>query len=92
MVLLYLPEPVLWACGHGTLSGMKQAALETREEGLRRAGALVRRYIPKRVSLSKELIAERRVGRRGSGSHARLRIDVNAGERVLRSAARLRDR
>jgi bifunctional DNA-binding transcriptional regulator/antitoxin component of YhaV-PrlF toxin-antitoxin module len=34
--------------------------LETREQGLRRARALLRRYIPEQVSLSKELIAERR--------------------------------
>jgi bifunctional DNA-binding transcriptional regulator/antitoxin component of YhaV-PrlF toxin-antitoxin module len=34
--------------------------LETREQGLRRARALLRRYIPEDVSLSKELIAERR--------------------------------
>jgi hypothetical protein len=34
--------------------------LETREQGLRRARALVRKYIPEGVSLSDELIAERR--------------------------------
>jgi len=34
--------------------------LETREQGLRRARALLRKYIPEGVSLSKELIAERR--------------------------------
>ena len=35
--------------------------LETREQGLRRARALVRKYIPEGVSLSDELIAERRL-------------------------------
>jgi len=34
--------------------------VETREQGLRRARALVRRYIPEGVNLSDELIAERR--------------------------------
>ena len=34
--------------------------IETRAQGLRRAQALVRRYIPEGVSLSDELIAERR--------------------------------
>lgn len=34
--------------------------IETREQGLRRAQALVRKYIPEGVSLSDELIAERR--------------------------------
>jgi bifunctional DNA-binding transcriptional regulator/antitoxin component of YhaV-PrlF toxin-antitoxin module len=34
--------------------------LETREQGLRRAKALVRKYVPERASLSQELIAERR--------------------------------
>lgn len=34
--------------------------LETREQGLRRAQALLRKYIPERVTLSDELIAERR--------------------------------
>jgi len=34
--------------------------LETREQGLRRARALVRKYIPEGVNLSDELIAERR--------------------------------
>jgi bifunctional DNA-binding transcriptional regulator/antitoxin component of YhaV-PrlF toxin-antitoxin module len=34
--------------------------LETREQGLRRAQALVRKYIPEGVNLSEELIAERR--------------------------------
>jgi len=34
--------------------------LETREQGLRRDRALVRKYIPERVSLSRELIADRR--------------------------------
>ncbi|MEI8313741.1 MAG: AbrB/MazE/SpoVT family DNA-binding domain-containing protein [Verrucomicrobiota bacterium] len=34
--------------------------IETREQGLRRAQALVRQYIPEDVSLSDELIAERR--------------------------------
>jgi bifunctional DNA-binding transcriptional regulator/antitoxin component of YhaV-PrlF toxin-antitoxin module len=34
--------------------------LETREQGLRRARALLRKYIPADVSLSDELIAERR--------------------------------
>ena len=34
--------------------------LETREQGLRRAQALVRRYIPEGTMLSDELIADRR--------------------------------
>lgn len=34
--------------------------LETREQGLRRARALVRKYIPEGVILSDELIADRR--------------------------------
>ena len=34
--------------------------LETREQGLRRAQALVRKYIPEGVTLSDELIADRR--------------------------------
>jgi len=34
--------------------------LETREQGLRRARALVRKYIPDGVKLSDELIADRR--------------------------------
>jgi hypothetical protein len=40
----------------------RQGALvvETREQGLRRATALVRKYIPEGVNLSEELIAERR--------------------------------
>ena len=35
-------------------------ALETREQGLRRARALLRKYIPEGASLSDELVAERR--------------------------------
>lgn len=34
--------------------------IETREQGLRRAQALVRKYVPEGFSLSGELIAERR--------------------------------
>ncbi|HEY1242003.1 MAG TPA: hypothetical protein VGF16_15675 [Bryobacteraceae bacterium] len=34
--------------------------LETREQGLRRAKALVRKYVPEGLSLSKELVADRR--------------------------------
>jgi bifunctional DNA-binding transcriptional regulator/antitoxin component of YhaV-PrlF toxin-antitoxin module len=34
--------------------------LETREQGLRRARALMRKYIPEGVNLSDEFIAERR--------------------------------
>ena len=34
--------------------------LETREQGMRRARDLVRKYIPERAHLSDELIAERR--------------------------------
>jgi hypothetical protein len=34
--------------------------VETREQGLRRARALLRKYIPEGVNLSDELIAERR--------------------------------
>jgi bifunctional DNA-binding transcriptional regulator/antitoxin component of YhaV-PrlF toxin-antitoxin module len=36
--------------------------IETREQGLRRARALVRKYIPQGELLSEELIAERRRG------------------------------
>jgi antitoxin PrlF len=35
--------------------------IETREQGLRRARALMRKYIPEGVNLSDELIAERRM-------------------------------
>jgi bifunctional DNA-binding transcriptional regulator/antitoxin component of YhaV-PrlF toxin-antitoxin module len=35
--------------------------VETRDQGLRRARALLRKYIPEGVSLSGELIADRRV-------------------------------
>ena len=38
----------------------KAPCVETREQGLRRARALLRKYIPEGVSLSEELIAERR--------------------------------
>jgi hypothetical protein len=34
--------------------------IETREQGLRRARALVRKYIPQGVSLSAEMIADHR--------------------------------
>jgi hypothetical protein len=34
--------------------------IETREQGLRRARTLVRKYVPKGVRLSDELVAERR--------------------------------
>jgi bifunctional DNA-binding transcriptional regulator/antitoxin component of YhaV-PrlF toxin-antitoxin module len=34
--------------------------VETREQGLRRARALLRKYIPEGVNLSDELVAERR--------------------------------
>jgi bifunctional DNA-binding transcriptional regulator/antitoxin component of YhaV-PrlF toxin-antitoxin module len=34
--------------------------VETREQGLRRARALLRKYVPEGVSLSDELIADRR--------------------------------
>jgi len=34
--------------------------VETREQGLRRARALLRKYIPEGVSLSDELVADRR--------------------------------
>ena len=34
--------------------------IETREQGLRRAQALVRRYIPEGVRLSEEIIADHR--------------------------------
>jgi len=34
--------------------------VETREQGLRRARALLRKYIPESVNLSDELIADRR--------------------------------
>ena len=34
--------------------------IETREQGLRRARALVRKYVPEGARLSDELIAERR--------------------------------
>lgn len=45
--------------------------LETREQGLRRARALVRRYVPKGVSLSRELIADRRAEAAGERKKSR---------------------
>ena len=45
-------------------------ALETREQGLRRAQALLRKYIPEGVSLSDELIAERRAEAAGDGERS----------------------
>lgn len=47
-------DTVLWELGEG------EARLTTRREQLRRAQALVRRYVPAEVSLVDELIAERR--------------------------------
>ena len=44
-------------------------ALETREQGLRRARALLRKYIPEGLSLADELIAERRA--EAAGDHER---------------------
>jgi len=41
--------------------------VETREQGLRRARALLRKYIPEGVNLSDELIAERRAEARMKG-------------------------
>ena len=43
--------------------------LETREQGLRRARALVGKYIPKGARLSDELVADRR--REAAREHAR---------------------
>ena len=45
--------------------------LETREQGLRRAQALVRKYIPEGAVLSDELIAERRAEAARDGKKAR---------------------
>lgn len=45
--------------------------LETREQGLRRAQALVRKYIPEGVNLSDELIAERRAEAASGAKKAR---------------------
>ena len=45
--------------------------LETREQGLRRARALVERYVPKTVSLADELIAERRAEAAGDAKKSR---------------------
>lgn len=47
-------DVVLWELKEG------EARLTTRRERLRRAQALVREYVPAGVSLSDELIAERR--------------------------------
>jgi AbrB family looped-hinge helix DNA binding protein len=47
-------DVVLWELKDG------EARLTTRRERLRRAQALVRKYVPADVSLSDELIAERR--------------------------------
>ena len=44
--------------------------VETRAQGMRRARALLRKYIPEGVNLSDELIADRRVeAARESGQH-----------------------
>ena len=48
-------DVVLWELAEG------EARLSTRRERLRRAQALVRQYVPADVSLTDELIAERRV-------------------------------
>lgn len=45
--------------------------LETREQGLRRARALLRKYIPEGVSLSQELIAGRREEAAGESKERR---------------------
>ena len=42
------------------LTGKGALVVETREQGLRRARALLRKYIPEGVNLSDELIADRR--------------------------------
>ena len=61
--------PSLWRRNAGVLSSTELCAvmteegsliLETREQGLRRARALLRRYIPPGVNLSDELIADRK--------------------------------
>jgi bifunctional DNA-binding transcriptional regulator/antitoxin component of YhaV-PrlF toxin-antitoxin module len=51
-------EPSTELCAAVTESGA--LVVETREQGLRRARALLRKYIPEDVSLSEELVAERR--------------------------------
>ena len=43
--------------------------IETREQGLRRAQALLRRYIPTGTSLADELIAERKKEARRERAH-----------------------
>lgn len=45
---------------HVALNEAGSLVIETREQGLRRARALVRKYVPEGVRLSDELIAERR--------------------------------
>ena len=61
--------PSLWRRKTGVLSSTELCAvmtdegsliLETREQGLRRARALLRKYIPSGVNLSDELIADRK--------------------------------
>ncbi len=47
-------ETVIWELGDG------EARVYSRKEQLRRAQAMVRRYVPENVSLVDELIAERR--------------------------------
>ena len=45
---------------HAALDQAGSLVIETREQGLRRARALLRKYIPAGVRLSDELIKERR--------------------------------
>ena len=45
---------------HAALDEAGSLVIETREQGLRRARALLRKYIPAGVRLSDELIKERR--------------------------------
>jgi bifunctional DNA-binding transcriptional regulator/antitoxin component of YhaV-PrlF toxin-antitoxin module len=45
---------------HAAVTEEGSLILETRDQGLRRARALLRKYIPAELNLSDELIAERR--------------------------------
>ena len=51
-------DPATELCA--TLTEEGALVLETREQGVRRARALLRKYIPEGVNLSDELIADRR--------------------------------
>jgi hypothetical protein len=56
--------------------------VETREQGLRRARALLRKYIPEGVNLSDELIAERRAEAARESKRRR-----SAGVRCIRGSS-----